>query len=466
MITKADPTEVAEFLSQYPDVTECDALIFDLCGRAIGKRYPRADMEKLFSDGSYLCAATYLLDARGATSDPLGYGISDGDPDAAAWPLAGRLSPVTWIGAAGTAEGSVTRAQCVMRLEDRGTAGNAGHAIWFEPQAVLERVLARFAELKLRPVVAVELEFYLVDAQPGPNGGPQPPCVPRSGRRLDAADVYGLSVLDDFSAVLSEMTRACSAAKLPVTTALSEYGVGQFELNLRHTTDVLSAAHDAAMMRRIVTEVARAHGFDATFMAKPYANDAGSGLQIHLSVLDEAGRNVFAPNPAEESTALGAAVAGMQATMGEALALMAPNFNSYRRFAPDQFTPVTRDWGIDNRSMAFRIPPSTADNTRIEHRVAGADANPFLVLAAVLAGAHYGITNRLEPTPIATGNVGSPPDPTLPRDLATALEALASAEILPEYLDPKYLEAYGIVKRAELAAFQAEVFRREWDWYL
>ncbi len=446
--------EAREFLDAHPETRYLDAFIIDLCGRAVGKRYPASDISKLFSGGSQLCAATYLLDVLGNTSDPLGHGFSDGDPDADSWPVPGTLKEVTWAGTG--------RAQCLLRLLETGTS----EPIWFEPRLILEGVVRRFDELGLEPVVAVEIEFFLIDAERRPSGAPQFPRSLRTGQRISSGKVFGLDVLDEFAETLGAIEKAANAQGLPITTALSEYGVGQFEINLHHRSDPVAAADDAALLRRCIEECARATGYDATFMSKPFMDQSGSGLQINMSILDSEGRNIFDPTYDDGETCLRHAIAGLQSTMAEAFAIYAPSINASRRFEPDQFTPVTLDWGLNNRSVAFRIPASDPANRRIEHRVSGAEANPYLVMAAVLAGTHHGLKHCLEPTDIVSGNAGAEMDGSLPFRIWSALDAMEEAKIITHYLGAKFLEAYVAVKRGELNAFMAAIHPREHEWYL
>jgi len=163
---------------------------------------------------------------------------------------------------------------------------------------------------------------------------------------------------------------------------------------------------------------------------------------------------------------LGHAIAGLQATTHDAMAIFAPNLNAYRRFAPNQFVPVNTSWGVNNRSVSFRIPAGGGAARRIEHRIAGAEANPHLVMAAVLAGLHHGLTAGLAPTPPSTGNAGEEADPAMPLKLWTALDRLEASALLADYLGPRYPAAYAAIKRSEFEAFMAQVFSREYDWYL
>ena len=247
---------------------------------------------------------------------------------------------------------------------------------------------------------------------------------------------------------------------------ISEYGAGQFEVNLQHQDDVLRACDHAALLRRAVVGVSRSLGYNASFMSKPFADQSGNGMHVHVSLIDEDGNNVFQADTEEGDRLLAQAVAGLQATMAEAMAIFAPNLNVYRRFKPDEFVPVTTDWGDNNRSVAFRIPPSDAANRRIEHRVSGAEANPYLVVAAILAGLHHGLAQKLDPGDKHNGNAGAEVDQNLPLSLWQALESIRNATVLPNYLGAEYLQIYADVKRAEFDAFMDGILLREYEWYL
>lgn len=228
----------------------------------------------------------------------------------------------------------------------------------------------------------------------------------------------------------------------------------------------MRAADHAALLRRAVQAVARSEGMNACFMSKPFADQSGSGLHIHLSLQDTSGENVFGSAGERVDTLLGHAVAGLQATMAESMAIFAPNINAFRRFKPEEFVPVSRDRGENNRSVAFRLPIDEGRNRRIEHRVAGAEANPYLLMAAALAGVHYGIANDLEPGDKHSENAGAEVDAGLPLTPWDALRSIANAEILPDYFGADYPRIYAAVKQAEFDAFMAEAFSRELDWYL
>jgi glutamine synthetase len=225
----------------------------------------------------------------------------------------------------------------------------------------------------------------------------------------------------------------------------------------------LLAADHAVLLRRLVRGVARANGIDATFMAKPFKDQPGSGLHVHVSLVDDAGHNRFGAAGGEEL--LRQAIAGMQSLMFDSVALFAPNFNSFRRFL-GPYVPNTASWGSNNRSVAFRIPAASRPDTRVEHRVAGADASPHLVVAALLAGVLHGIGNRLTPlSPAAQGKVTAARDPSFPRALWDALERVERSELLATYFPQRYLQAYAQLKRGECEALFEDTSARELDFY-
>ena len=440
-------------LRSQPDIEFIDALLADICGVLRGKRFPKGGTTHLFENGMQIPQSIYLMDASGEMVNPFGKGIDDGDPDGTAWPIPDTIAPV-W------GEGT-KRAQILMTLrDDKGIAHPA------EPRAALERVLDRFQELNLRPVCALELEFYLIDRTRGDGSAPLPPLDPRSGKRERYNSVYGVDDLDRYRGFLTALTDAAAYQNIPVSATSSEYAPGQFEANLRHQANSLLAADHAVFLKQIIKAAALPAGFDATFMAKPYPDRAGTGLHVHVSVLDEAGRNIFDDGTSAGSNELRHAIGGMQALMPESMALFAPSLNSYRRFQPDMFAPVNRRWGVNNRSAGLRIPMSPGEARRIEHRAAGADANPYLMLAAILAGLHHGLANKIDPGLAAVGNVSREPDMALPFSLDAALDKLAAGSVLPCYLGGETIALYGETKRLEAKRFAKIISPAEYEWYL
>ena len=445
--------ELDAILVANPAIQFVDAAIADICGALRGKRIAVADARKLYESGMQIPLSLHLMDVRGEMMNPGGRGYSDGDPDGTAWPIAGSVMEV-W-GA------DPPRAQMLMSLRDA-----SGTPLPHDPRAILERTLARFCELDLTPVAAHELEFYLVDEQLDQKGKPQPPFSPRTATRESTLSVYGLDDLDRYQTFLTALSEAATLQRVPMTAASKEYAPGQFEANLRHQANALAASDHAVFLRQIIRAAAGKQTARASFMAKPYPDRSGSGQHVHLSLVDRSGCNVFDNGTTEGSELLRYAIGGLADVMAESMAFFAPNLNAYRRFQPDMFAPVNRRWGFNNRSTGLRVPIGPSEARRIEHRCAGADANPYLVMAAILAGVHHGLVNKIEPGPPAIGNVSREPDASLPFSLDDALKLLEKPRVLPAYFGPDAIELYRETKAIELARFRKQITAEEYEWYL
>ena len=450
---KARLAELAAFLEAHPLVDHVDACLVDVCGIVRGKRYPRADLERLFRAGLQFPYSTYLLDVTGDCADPCGRGISDGDPDGICLPIPGTLVLTPWVGE--------SAAQVLVTMAEQD-----GTPAMMEPRNIAAAVYGRFAELGLTPVIAFELEFFLLDEVADANGRPQAPLSPLTGLRDESTQVYGVDEVNGFAQLFADVEHAAIAQNLPASVTTAEFAPGQYEINLRHVDSPLLAADHCALLRHMVKGVARRRGMRATFMPKPFADCSGSGMHVHMSLLDEDGRNVFDDGSVDGGEMLKHAIGGMLATMGDAMAVFSPGINGYRRFGPRRYVPVTKSWGIDNRSVALRIPAGSSASRRFEHRVAGADANPYLVLAVLLAGIHYGLTGKVDPGPIWSGSACEEVDENIPFDLLSALACLGGSDILKSYLGETYVKLYCATKEAEYASFLDHITPREYQWYL
>jgi len=335
-----------------------------------------------------------------------------------------------------------------------------------DPRHVLERVLERFSARGLTPVMAVELEFYFVDRERTPEGCAQPPRQPRSGRREDKTQINSMAELDEYSEVLAAIDAAARAQELPAGTVLAEYGPGQFEVNLHHVPDALSACDHAIRLKRLVKGVALAHGLDATFMPKPYRDHAGSGTHLHVSLLDRDGRNIFAADDPQGSPALRQVIGGLAATINDTMAVCAPTANSYRRFQPEAYVPLNPSWAVNNRGVAFRVPAGPPASRRVEHRVAGADANPYLLAAMVLGGMLHGLERELDPGPALAGNAYRDNTPSIPLSWPEALAAFERSEFARDCLGERFARLYAQTRRGEMQDFGSYVSPLEYSWYL
>jgi glutamine synthetase len=334
-----------------------------------------------------------------------------------------------------------------------------------DPRHVLAKVLERYRSLALTAVIAVELEFYLVDLERTACGGLQPPCLPLSGRRESRTQINSMADLAEYSALLTAIAAAGESQQVPTGTALAEYGPGQFEVNLHHVADPLAACDQTIRLKRLVKAIALQHGMEATFMAKPYADMAGSGAHVHVSVLDATGGNVFTSVDPLGSEPLRHAIGGLSRSMADAMLVFAPNANSYRRYRPEAYVPLRPSWGYNNRGVALRIPVSDAANRRVEHRVAGADANPYLLVAAVLAGMLEGLEQRVDPGPPVTGNAYRDAPVELPRQWPDAVAAFERSEFIRDYFGERFARLYATTRRGEFEAFESHITARECEWY-
>jgi glutamine synthetase len=449
----AQAAELERFLADHPEVRFVDAFVNDLNTVERGKRIDRANIAGVFRRGMPLPGSMFALDIEGGTMEDTGLGFEDGDADRPCMPIPDTLVAVPWQ------PDGIAQLQLTMHEHD-------GTPFFGDPRHLLANVLARFTRLALTPVVAIEYEFYLVDTQRTPEGLPQPPKGPLTGRREFRTQINSMTDVNEYSPLLAEIDRACRLQKVPATSALAEYGPGQYEVNLAHAPDVLRVCDEALRFKRAVKSVARAHGCEATFLPKPYRDMAGSGLHIHVSLLDDAGRNIFAAANPLDSAPLRQVIAGTVSTLADGMALCAPGPNSFRRFRAEAYVPMHANWSINNRGSAIRVPASDADNLRIEHRLAGADANPYLVAAWVLAGMLHGLDQKLEPPKVLTGNAYRQEGTPLPTTWPAAIERFAASAFAREAFGDKFTSLYATVKRGEMQEFNSHVTPLEIARYL
>lgn len=446
--------ELQGFLKAHPDTKLLELLQPDMNGILRGKRLSADEFAKVFGDGVNYCASSVVMDTKGEAFDSIHYGNTDGDPDVIAHAVEGSLAPVPWA--------MQPTAQVLLHLNNTD-----GSPYFADPRTALDASLKSLNDMGLNPVVATELEFYLLEHD-GEKFLPKVGRLPGSDLRQEGLQ---FSTLDDLALIdpfLADVDRACHEQNLPAGTALAEYAPGQFEINLNHVDNAVLACDHAVLLKRVIKAVARQHELAASFMAKPFADFAGCGLHVHISLLDENGNNVFAGNSAdgEFSDTLRHAIGGMADIMAESMAIFAPNANSYRRYGRNAYVPSAPNWGPNHRDLALRIPLSSAENTRVEHRVAGADANPYLVMAALLAGIHHGISNQCDPGVMVQPGQEVDDEVKLPIRWELALDAFAAGKVLPQYIGKTYHEVFEKCRREECARFHSEISERDYEWYL
>ncbi len=452
----ADPQECAAFLQDNPDIAYVEIVFTGMSGTTMGKRLRRHELQPIYDYGRFLPGSVQVVDITGQDSYDTGLVWENGDADMLARPVAGTLVRAPWLGD--------DMAQVLVSMHDLDGAPSD-----LDPRAVLQRVIDRFKADGLTPVTACELEFYLVDAERAEDGGLQLPMHSVTGARPRLNGVYGLRQMDDIGDFLRDLWETADVQGVPLEGAIAEYGVSQVELTLKHKADALRSGDDAVMYKRLAKGVALLHGMEATFMAKPFSDQAGSGLHLHVSVADEARPNIFASEKPEGGEGLTHAIGGLKALLGESMAIFAPNANSYRRFRANSYAPVAPTWGVNNRTVSLRIPAGPASTRHLEHRVAGADANPYLALAALLAGVHYGMTHKIDPGPMVTGDgyaAAARSQERLPANWFAAVDAFETSAVLKDYLGERFVKMFCALKRQEQDRFFEVVTRLDLDWCL
>ncbi|MFT4767945.1 MAG: glutamine synthetase [Glaciecola sp.] len=453
----APKSELDDFLEENPDIQLLEVLMPDYNGILRCKRIQRREFLSLF-EGSFSVPKTVpFLAIRGDMYEGVDPAEIGGDPDQVLRPIEGTLVRVPWFDS--------PVAQVLTAYAD------GDEYSWIDPRSPLLKVLSRYSDSSLSPVVVTELEFYLIADGDGARPSPLLGRIPGTGLRQEGIQYCMADDLYECDAFLNDVRQACDIQKVPLTAIHSEFSPGQWEINTHHQSDPVLAGDHAMLLRRIVKSVARRHGISATFMAKPFADIAGSGMHIHASVYAADGSNIFADDdpilPPRLMPTLRHAVAGLGDTINQGMAVFAPNPNSFRRFKAGAFAPSGASWGYDHREVALRVPASSESNRRIEHRIAGADANPYFVLAAVLAGIHAGLERARDPgEPVAREADLSENTVTLPTRIDAAIKMFCEGDILPAYFGRKFVDTYAAIRQGESDDYHSRVPDLDYEWYL
>jgi glutamine synthetase len=444
-------TEVNAFLAKHPQVTTVELLVVDLDGIVRGKRVERSLLEKVYDKGFCLPQSVLGLDATGETVFETKLGMATGDADRICKPIPGTLCLVPWH------EGA-DRAQALCSMYEVN-----GDPLTIYPRNVLQRAVNRFDRLGFKPGIALELEFYLIDQERTADGALQPPVSPVSGQRMSSTQVYSMLDLDDYDFFIRDVIEAARSQGVPADAVIAEYAPGQFEVNLDYSNDIMKATDDAVLLKRVITNIARKHGMHATFMAKPYAKESGSGLHMHMSLTDADGDNAFESTNPTDNELLRHAVAGLLDMAKSTQAFCCPTVNSYRRLAPGSFAPTKLTWGYDNRTVAMRIPSGSRKAARIENRMPGADANPYFAVTALLAGIVEGLENKMTAPEPSTGNAYDTNAPDVPDNQRDSLRAMESDTRVQEWFGEQLVDVYKAVKWSNVYLFESQVTALEYE---
>jgi glutamine synthetase len=437
-------THVKDWFHAHPDVRTIRVAAADLNGQARGKRIPARFADKILSEGTRFPFSVLNLDIWGEDIEDSPLVFDAGDMDGVLLPTERGFLPMPWL------EAPTALLPIWMFHED-------GRPYEGDPRHALRAVVDRYAARGLTPVVATELEFYLIDDS---GHTPRVPPSPRSGKRRTGGETLALRALDAFDVFFSALYDACEAMDISADTAISESGPGQFEVNLQHGPDAMKAADDAWLFKLLVKGLARKHGFAASFMAKPYEQFAGNGMHTHFSVLDAQGRNIFDDGTEGGSPGLRHAVAGCLEALPDLTLIFAPHGNSYDRLVPERHAPTGIAWAYENRTAAIRIPSGSPKARRIEHRVSGGDVNPYLMIAAILGSALDGIEHGLEPPPPIEGNAYALDLPQIPDTWEGAVTAFERSTIVPRIFQAELVRNYLQTKKQEIH-YMAELSEAE-----
>ncbi len=424
------------------------AAICDLNGVLRGKRMPGSKLAQVRKAGIRMPMSSIGVDIWGVDVAGTRLTMESGDLDGICLPTGRTPVSLGWAG-------------CDAPLLPLSMWKEDGSPYFADARHLLSAVLTRFAAKGLRPVVATELEFYLLD----PEGAPAPAVLGPGTVSGDFDNIYSLDELDAASAFLDDVYRTAEACGIKVEAAIAEGAPRQFEFNLLHLPDALKIADDTILFKQIIKNIARRHGHVASFMAKPRRDWAGSGMHVHFSIVDENGANIFNDGGYKGTDVMRHAVGGLLATMTEMTLAFAPHLNSYRRLCPGGLAPTTVAWGYENRTSAVRIPAGDPAARRIEHRVAGADANPYIVLAAILSAALHGIEEKCEPAEPLRNNSHDADRQALARDWRQALEWFSASEWAKALLHPEFVHAFVACKEQEQIEFAARISEFELTTY-
>ncbi|WP_461520761.1 glutamine synthetase family protein [Porticoccus sp.] len=425
--------ELAAWL-QANNVSEVECLVPDMTGSARGKFIPA---NKFLKEESRLPESILVQTVTGDFSSRFWGVYSSSDGDMILEPDLSAVRMVPWA--------NEPTAQIIHNCYDK-----EGNPHPLSTRNVLKKVLALYEQEGWYPIVAPEVEFYLIERNLDPDVELKPP-MGRSGRPETARQSYSIDAANEFEPFVEDMYNYCNIMELDVDTLIHESGPAQLEINFLHG-DALDLADQVFTFKRTIREIALKHNIYATFMAKPMKNEPGSALHLHQSIVDSKGDNIFSAPSGDESEYFRWYIGGLQKYTYGVISLFAPNVNSYRRFTKDVSAPINLCWGYDNRTAGLRVPDCTPASRRVENRFPGADVNPYLAIAASLACGYLGIKNHIEPTSPHQGNAYEE-EITLPRSLEEGIRALDECDEIKEIFGELFVMAYTDVKLEEFEAF-------------
>ncbi len=436
-MSRHDAEQMADWLKERR-VSEVECLVADMAGMPRGKILPTSKFVSGLSQGTLrLPESIFGQMVTGADSDTeiLTYQA----PDMMMVPEPDTLRIVPWY------KEPTAQVVCTCLRQN-------GEEVEVSPRAVLKRVLKLYEDKGWQAIIAPELEFFLAAKNIDPDYPLQPPAG-KNGRQQSGRQAYGIDAVNEFDPLFEDVYAYCEAQEISIDSLIHEEGVAQVEINFNHG-DPLALADQTFLFKRTVRQAALRHDIYATFMAKPYEQEPGSAMHIHQSVVDDRGKSLFSTKNGKDTRLFLAHIAGLQRHLPAAMPMIAPFVNSYRRLVRFLSAPINTHWGHENRTVGLRVPLSDAKNRRVENRVPGADANPYLAIAASLACGYLGMVENLTPTKAMEGNAYESTRYQLPRHILDAINRFRASSDLKEILGETFVQLYSDVKSSEHDAYQ------------
>lgn len=431
--------EIEHYLRRYPNTQHVDICLHDINGHVRGKRIDVSSLEGLLKN-CYFPLSIYAMSLDGKVIEETGIGKFIGEPDYPCKPILGSLQP--------SPSNPELSAQLYLTMQD-----NDGQDCMYEPRNILKNTLKQFHEKQMFPVMAAELEFYLFKTDDDGTG------------EVLTSQCFDINTCDDYQNIISEVEHIAKIQGINITGVVSESSSGQFEINIKHTDDLLLLCDQILSLKRIIKKISKKHQFSATFLAKPEMYKSGSGMHFHMSVYDQNKNNIFSSNSPEKiSEKLLKSISGMIMLLPDSMAILAPNMNSFRRFKIGQHVPMEANWGVNNRNVAIRIPCSDIDNQRLEYRVPGADCNPYLTVSMILIGALYGVINNFDVPKQANQLKFQKEHIFLPNNQLEALNLFKKNKVIQHYLGSDFVDLWYTVKLAEYNNIYSQITTIEQGW--
>ncbi|MCH7295855.1 glutamine synthetase family protein [Acinetobacter sp. NIPH1876] len=430
--------EVETYLKHYPQTQHVDIYLCDLNGHLRGKRIDVSCLKNL-SKGCYFPLSIYAMSLDGKVIEETGLGKYIGEPDHLCEPVLGTLKP--------HALEPETTAQLLLSMKD-----DHQQDCVFEPRNMLKKILSQLHDKSYFPCIAAEVEFYLQ------------PLSEADEVEESVSQCFDINTSDHYQNILNEIEAVAKRQRIQIIGIVSESSSGQYEINLQHTTDLLSLCDQIMLLKRSIKQIANKHGLRANFLAKPDMHKAGSGMHFHMSLLDQHQQNLFSSAQENISDNLLKAVSGLLLLMPDSMAILAPNLNSFRRFKFGNHVPLEANWGLNNRNVAIRIPCSDQENQRLEYRVAGADCNPYLAVAIILIGTLHGLTQGLDIPKQAHQLKLKSEHVFLPTEQMQALQLFQANSVLIEYLGKDFATLWCTLKQAEYQSVYSQITAIEKSW--